>query len=696
MMRSISLPASGSNTVQSALPFPMKAVTATPFTTEAEVSATKSGYRDVISRAVMVAALMFAVVTTSEAQYNAPSYVAKPQVSGVASDGQTVRGLVFDDRNLNGMHDAGEPGVGGVLVSNGREFVRTGADGSYEIGLLPNHDLSIVQPSGWRVPTDTRRVPQFFYIHKEQGTGYNLRFGGLEPTGPAPASVNFPLTRSQAAGNAFTCAVFGDTQTYSNEQVGFLRDGAFNDVMNLGLTDSDCLLYLGDVVGDDLGLLDRLLELGSMLGAPQWLVLGNHDIDFDARTNDDKADSWRRLYGPNYYAFEQGNVLFVVLDNVFYPCTAEDFARGRTNCDPERNPTYNGRLSDSQMQWLAALIANTPSDRLIVLNHHIPFVSFVDATSNQHQTDNLPQIFDMLEGREALSLSGHTHTTENHAPGQYFEGWRESVGVGPLPFRHIVAGAGSGAWFQGDFNADGVPMSLQRMGAPMGYLHLDFTGNTYKERYVGARYGAHRGQWVSLSTPAYRSWFTEIMTWVSTPASERAAVPPRSIHDLPDTRIVTPAEVAEGVWLVANVWLGSSETRVEATFSDGRTLEMIRTQEGSGEAARIGAEWSDPFATSRQLTVARHAIVSESGNAKAQGFEVFRGRQTGPSAPQPQSSIADRNMHLWRVKLPEMPLGVHRIAVTSTDRNGLQFTDTIIVEVRSEHPPKHWRSELWR
>jgi hypothetical protein len=629
-------------------------------------------------------------------QAGAQSFVAKPQVSGVSSDGQTVLGVVFDDRNKNGLRDAGEPGVAGVMVSNGREFVRTGTDGSYQIRMHANHDLTIVQPSGWRVPTDSRMVPQFFYVHKERGTGYDLRFGGLQPTGPVPATVNFPLTRDGAAGNDFTCAVLGDPQTYSNEQLGYLRDGVFNDVMTLGLKESDCLLYLGDVVGDDLGLMDRLLELGSLLGAPQWLVLGNHDIDFDARTNDDKADSWRRLYGPNYYAFEQGNVLFVVLDNVYYPCTAEDFARGRTNCNPERNPSYNGRLSDSQMQWLAALIANTPQDRLIVLNHHIPFVSFVDATSNQHQTDELPQIYAMLDGRQALSLSGHTHTTENHAPGQIFEGWNEAVGIGPLPFRHIIAGAASGAWFQGDFNADGIPMSLQRMGAPMGYLHLAFAGNTYKERYVGARYGAHRGQWISLSTPAYRAWFDEIMGWVRSPASERSAVPPRSIHDLPDTRILTPAEVAEGVWLMANVWLGSSETRVEATLSDGRTLPMERTQSGQGETARVGAEWSDPFATSRQLTVARHAIISESGDEKAQGFEVFRGRQSGPAAPQPQSSIADRNMHLWRVKLPELAPGVHRITVTSTDRNGLQFTDVLTVEIRQERPPKHWRSELWR
>jgi hypothetical protein len=625
-------------------------------------------------------------------------FVAGPQVSGISTDGSTVRGVVFEDLNRNGIRDAGEPGIPNVLISNGVGFVRTDADGAYSIRLVPNYDLTIVQPSGWRVPTDQRMVPQFFYIHKPEGTGYPMRFGGLQPTGSAPETVNFPLTRSGVASDTFTCAVLGDPQTYSNEQLGFLRDGVFNDLMQKELTSGDCLIYVGDVVGDDLDLMERLLELGAGIGAPQWLVLGNHDVDFDAQSNDDKADSWRRIYGPNYYAFEQGNVLFVTIDNVYYPCTSEDFARGRVNCNPERNPSYNGRLTETQLQWLEELIRQTPEDRLIVLSHHIPFVSFVDATSNQHQTDDMPRIYAMLEGRQVLSLSGHTHTIENHAPGQFFEGWYESVGVPPLPFRHIVVGAASGAWYQGDFSVDGIPMALQRMGAPKGYLELKFAGTEYAERYIGARLGEHRGQWVSLNTPDFRAWFDSIMEWWRTPSAERAAVPPRSVHDLPDTRLLVPSDFARdgGVWLTANVWMGSAETRVTASFANGTVLELERTQQGQGEAVRIGAAWADPFAVVRQLTVARHAIVSESGDESAQGFELFRGRRVGPSAPMPQSSISDRNMHLWRVQLPELPLGVHPVRVTSTDRNGRTYTDVITIEVREELPPKHWRGELWR
>ena len=213
-----------------------------------------------------------------------------------------------------------------------------------------------------------------------------------------------------------------------------------------------------------------------MAGAPQWMAHGNHDYDFDARTDADSADSWRRIWGPNYYAFEMGQALFVVLDNVVYPCGPEDVATGHDFCAEGRRPTYNGRVTETQLTWLENLLSQTPDDRLIILSHHIPFVSFVDAASNKHQTDDLDRIHALVGGRPALSLSGHTHTIENHAPGQIFEGWSENTATGPLPFRHIIAGAASGAWYQGDFNVDGNPMSLQRMGAPSGYLNLDFEG----------------------------------------------------------------------------------------------------------------------------------------------------------------------------------------------------------------------------
>lgn len=617
------------------------------------------------------------------------------EVSERASVNGMISGIVFADANQNGRHDPTEAGVAGVLVSNGRDIVRTDAGGRYTISVRDDMDLSIVQPAGWRVPVDERQVPQFSYTHKPGGTPEVLRFGGLPDTGPAPASVNFPLL-PVADGNQFRCAILGDTQAYSNHEVSQFRDSAMADLISQSWQADDCMLYVGDVVGDDLGLLDRVLRIGATAGLPQWLVHGNHDFDFDATDDAHSADSWRRIYGPNYYAFEIGEATFIVLDNIVYPCGPDDTARpGREFCSDPDNRRYNARVTDTQMYWLENLLAHVPEDRLIVLAHHAPLVSFVDFSSTQHQTDNAAQIHALLAGRQALSLSGHTHTIENLAPGEHFGGWQEAVGVSALPFRHIVAGAVSGNWWQGDYNLDGDAQALQRLGAPKGVLMLDVEGTAYTETYAGSRIDPARGQWIGINTPQFRQWFDTLMEWRALNRNERDPIPPLTVNDLADTRIITPQDLTQGVYLTANVWAGSRETRVTATIAGLDPLILERTQSGEGEEPFIGALYADPFAATRQLTVGRYAFESRSGIDRNQGLEAFRGSQLqGP--PQPQGSVADRNMHLWTVLLPEtLPAGIHKVTVTSTDRHGRSLVDHVLLEVSDQRPPHRFRREIW-
>lgn len=45
--------------------------------------------------------------------------------------------------------------------------------------------------------------------------------------------------------------------------------------------------------------------------------------------------------------------------------------------------------------------------------------------------------------------------------------------------------------------------------------------------------------------------------------------------------------------------------------------------------------------------------------------------------------------------LPELPIGIHSIRVTSTDRHGRNFIDHVTIEVMDERPPRYWRHEVW-
>ena len=111
----------------------------------------------------------------------------------------------------------------------------------------------------------------------------------------------------------------------------------------------------------------------------------------------------------------------------------------------------------------------------------------------------------------------------------------------------------------------------------------------------------------------------------------------------------------------------------------------------------MGAEWADPFAAERQMSVARFASLSRNGEARAQGLELFNGAGFGPVPPRPQSAIADRNMHLWRVRLPaDLETGVHRVTVTARDRHDREYSEALLVEVRDERPPMFFRREPWQ
>ncbi|MEM7722445.1 MAG: calcineurin-like phosphoesterase family protein [Pseudomonadota bacterium] len=647
-------------------------------------------------RAAMLAAVSSLVAAPGLARTD---YVAGIDVvRGGNGDAEVASGMVFHDLSRDGIRQDDEPGIGGVMVSNGRDVTTTAPDGTYELPVFNNMTVMVHEPAAYDVPVDENGVPQFFYTHKPEGTPEPLRYGGLEPTGPLPEAINFPLVRT-GVDDQFSCVMMGDTQPYSNTEIGYVRDGVLDSLLDRDLSEAECVIALGDVMGDDLTLLPRFMNIWSVLDLPQYYVHGNHDFDFDATSDEHSADSWRQIYGPAYYSFEIGNATFIALDNVIYPCGPEDNGPGgRDACvDPER-VVYNGRVNDMQMEWLAGVLDNTPEDRLIVMLHHIPFVSFIDSNTGRHQTDNLAEIHEMLAGRPAVSFSGHTHTFEYLAAGEWYQGWEEQVGVTRLPFDHIVGGAPSGNWFQGDLGFDGTPMAFARDGTPPGYMIVDFDGSEFTVNFHAANQPADRQMVLGFNTPGFRDWFTTLSTWQDEQGRGAETLPPVTVNDLPDTRLFTPEELAETVWLTANVWIGDRNTDVTARINGGAPLSMTRTQPGNGEDILLGAEYADPFATPRQMTIGRYAWESTSPEPRAQGFEIWQGRAFGPVAPQGMSAghVADSSTHLWRMEMPaDLPEGAHIIEVTATMDDGREYTDRITFEVRAERPFPYWDNTLW-
>ena len=623
-------------------------------------------------------------------------YVASVQVSETAAEDQnTVLGTVFDDRNRDGRRDRGEVGVRDVAVSNGREVVRTDNSGAYELPAFDGMTVFVTKPADFDVPVDEQHVPQFFYHHLPEGSP-DLRFGGLPPTGPLPASVDFPIARSTPS-NDINCAVIGDTQTYSNQELGYLRDGVVADLAARDDLDECGALIVGDVAGDDLGLFPRIKEVMSLADVPVRAVPGNHDLDFDAGDDAHSFDTYKRELGPAYYSYDVGDAHFVGLDNVRYPCTPEE--DGHSFCqDPANHPRYNGKIGEEQLTWLENDLATVPKDKLVVIATHIPLVSFLDQNFVQHQTDDVKKLYDLLEGRPALSVFGHTQVVENLAAGDSYAGWQE-LGVDEVPFRHLTVGAASGSWWLGNLGSDGLPEATQREGAPPGYMNLELNGNEYIETYRATGRAEEEQMSLSISSPFFREWFTALETWKRTRSGSQGEPPPLNINDLGDPNLLTPQDLADGSYLMANVWNGSSESRVSVQVDDRQPVSATQTQDADGENVRRGAEYADPAALMRQLQVTRHSLESTSGNERAQGWEAFRGTKYGPGPAQPleYGQLAQQSSHLWKLPLPDdLAEGTHTATVSVTDRHGRTFQDTLMFEVVAERPPMFFRKEMFQ
>ena len=636
------------------------------------------------TRLLLAAALALAACL---AHAKDPSYVGSVHTVGTDAAGTVARGTVFLDANRNSRLDAGERGVADVPVSNGREVVVSGADGRYEVPAYDDMNLFITKPAGYSTPVDADLVPQFAYLHKVAGSP-PLRFGGIEATGPLPRAVNFPLIEDPT-GDRFQCMVFGDTQTYTNQEVSFVRDTVVKMLVERDNSTVECLLFAGDVMGDDLSLFGRFKRIVAAGGVPQYYVGGNHDLDFDAQDDAHSFDTFRREWGPEYYSFDIGQVHFVVLDNVRYPCNGVD---DHEFCDPARRPTYNGVIHQRQLTWLRNDLAHVPQEKLLVISAHIPFVTYTDATAQKHQVDNLDELYAIVGDRPALGLSGHTHTTEQIVPGEHFHGWQENTGTGPARFHQIVTGAVSGSWWAGDLDDAGIPHATGRLGSPRGYYVLDFDGADYVDTYV--RFGGRADQQfhASFNTPRFRRWAADLFAYVDLHGAPSEVPPPVTINDLGDMNMLTRADLHGGTWVAVNVWNGSRQSRVSVTVDGGAPITAARTQSGTGEGSLSGPEYADPWAVALQSTNGRMAVRSDRGGDDTAGFTTWRGvRWSGVAGPFQAWMLASRSSHLWRADLPaDLSPGVHTLEVSTTDRYGRTFRATSTFEVVDRIPEMGW------
>lgn len=378
-----------------------------------------------------------------------------------------ARGIVFHDLNGDLVPNKGEPGIAGVLVSNGMEVVETDAGGRYSLPVSDDTAIFVIKPKGWMIPVNDLHLPQYYYLHKPAGSPAS-KYAGVPPTGKLPPAINFPL-HPQEETDQFTILVFGDPQPYNREQISFFtRDiiAELRDVEGVAFG-----MSLGDLVGDDLDLFTPLNESVAQVGIPWWNVYGNHDVNFDAKEDPLADETFEKHFGPATYAFQWGPVWFIVLDNVIYPHSPERSDMGN----------YMGGLNERDRLFLENLLTFIPRDALVVFSQHIPLFDEDYRSTPTYLTEDRKTLFALLQNHpHTLSFSAHTHYHK-----QVFmsavEGWRQEK-----PHHHVNLGTTSGSWYCGPLDARGIPSSTMRDGTPNGYAFVDFDQNTYRLRWKSA------------------------------------------------------------------------------------------------------------------------------------------------------------------------------------------------------------------
>jgi hypothetical protein len=368
---------------------------------------------------------------------------------------EIARGKVYHDANGNGNWDSDEAVISGVPVSNGRQVVRSDAAGRYELPVDDDEAIFVIKPRGWRTPLTRDQLPQFYYLHKPHGSP-PLRYPGVPPTGPLPASIDFPLY-PQEEPDTFQMILFGDTQARNLKEIGYIGNDAVTELIG---TTASFGVTLGDIVFDDLSLFEPHNQTIAQLRIPWINVIGNHDLNTDARRRRDANESYERVYGPSYYSFDFGHVHFVVLDD----------------CDwvvaDESAPAHlAAAFGAEQLEFLRNDLALIPESRMVVLMMHIPITQAADRE----------QVFRLIENRPlCLSIAGHTHTHEHHFLSAA-AGWR-----GTEPHHHIVNVTVCGSWWSGQLDERGIPHALMTDGAPNGYSLLKFDGDRYELEFKAA------------------------------------------------------------------------------------------------------------------------------------------------------------------------------------------------------------------
>lgn len=349
-------------------------------------------------------------------------------------------------------------GVENVVVSDGAEVTVTNEKGIYQLKSAKKWGYVFISvPSGYEVPS-VGVLPQFHRALKNSADVVERADFKLEKVDGQDSYKIFMLGDMHLANRT------GDLGQFAQ----FTSD--LTDYMTRHKGEKMYALTLGDMTWD-------LYWYSNSYYFPQYLntvnsqiknlqifhTMGNHDNDFQTRSDYDAAVKYVDQICPTYYSFNIGKVHYVVMDDI--DCSSYDGSTSRN---------YVKSLSAEQLDWLAKDLSHVAKTTPVVVAMHAQV--FYPTTSGfkiDHDPVNTQRLFDILDGYTVRFVTGHTHKLFNVTP--------DAPIVDGHNFREYNSGSVCASWWWSGNLTPGIHIGTD--GTPGGYGIWDVTGTDFQCLY---------------------------------------------------------------------------------------------------------------------------------------------------------------------------------------------------------------------
>ncbi len=354
------------------------------------------------------------------------------------------------------LTSSGEPREG-IVVSDGIQCVKTGADGSFSM----NSDLETCRFISLSLPADA-------VIPLRNGMPC---LAMRVPIHSKAVRADFVLDRREPAKD-YTVLMIADPQVRpfgwdNSMETWHTRVAPDAEAFRASCKGDVYCINLGDLVYNEMTAWDDYLDGAAIIKCPTFNVIGNHDYDqynlFETRLGNICYESY---VGPSNYSFDLGDIHFIAMNDILY-----DRA---TSADK-----YHYGLDDETLAWLKADLAFVPKDKIIVTcTHNNPFKTPNKSPHGSHNVYSLnySEYLALLSSyRKVYAWNGHNH--ENF----YYNYAGKDTKHGAPNIQCISVARATGAL---RFNRE-----IAAKGEPQGYMVMEVRGDSLSWYYKGVGTG---------------------------------------------------------------------------------------------------------------------------------------------------------------------------------------------------------------